>query len=102
MDPCGNYLRHERIQKGTVNVKCTVDIFHSDKSVYSTYADDADNTLDVDDIKKYGKLISSDVRLHEIPNSIHSTFMRICIGYFGNNKTPHVNNKCLTANPFAY
>ena len=95
-------IAHERIQKGTVNVKCTVDIFHSDKSVYWTYADDADNTLDVDDIKKYGKLISSDVRLHEIPNSIHSTFMRICIGYFGNNKTPSVNNKCLTANPFAY
>ena len=72
-------LAQLRVQKSKVNVNCKVDIFCSNQSIYWKYSENKDNTVNVDDIKKYGKLISQNVKIHEIPNSIHSCFLRINI-----------------------
>jgi len=70
---------HHKIPNKQVNVKCKVVILCSDKSKYWEYSVDSDNVLDVQDIKKYGKLISNDVEIYEIENSIHHCFLRVNI-----------------------
>ena len=70
-------VAQQRVQGGQVDVRCRADIFHSDKSVFWEYTETADNVLDVNDIKKYGAMISSNVAFHEIENSTHNCFSRI-------------------------
>jgi alpha-beta hydrolase superfamily lysophospholipase len=72
-------LAQQQIQNGKIDMKCPVDILHSDKSVYWSYSENADNSLDVDDITKYGTLISSDTTFHKINDSIHNCFIRVNI-----------------------
>jgi hypothetical protein len=72
-------LGQRKIQNNKVDVKCKVDIFLSDKSVYWKYTINEDNVLDVEDIKKYGVNISNKVNFHIIKDSIHSCFLRINI-----------------------
>jgi len=73
-------LAHHQIQNSKIDIKCPVDILHSDKSVFWEYSENADNTLDINDITKYGALISSsDITFHKITNSIHNCFLRINI-----------------------
>lgn len=70
-------LMMHRIQSGSVNVNCPVDVLVSDKSVYWEYTKEADNTLDIAAIMQYSNKIGSDVRMHVIPNSVHNTFLRV-------------------------
>ena len=72
-------LAHNKIQNKKVDVKCNVIIFCSDKSVYGGYTENSDNILDVEDIQKYGKLISYNVDIKIVKDSIHNCFLRIDI-----------------------
>lgn len=73
-------LAQQQIQNSKIDMKCPVDIIHSDKSVFWEYSENADNTLDINDITKYGALISSsDITFHKITNSIHNCFLRVNI-----------------------
>ena len=65
------------IQSGRVSVNCPVDVLVSDTSVHWAYTRDADNTLDVTSIVKYSNKIGSDVRIHIVPHSVHTTFLRV-------------------------
>jgi alpha-beta hydrolase superfamily lysophospholipase len=60
-----------------INTKCPVHVFCSDKSVFHTYTTNADNVIDVEDIKKYSQYISSDVKLHVIPDAIHNVLLSV-------------------------
>lgn len=75
-------LSQQKIQNKEIDTRCKVDIFCSDKSVHWKYSNDADNTLDVEDIQKYGMHISKTVQIHTIKNSIHTCFLRINIDDF--------------------
>ena len=73
-------LAQQQIQNSKIDMKCPVDIIHSDKSVFWDYSENADNILDINDITKYGALISSsDITFHKINNSIHNCFLRVNI-----------------------
>jgi alpha-beta hydrolase superfamily lysophospholipase len=72
-------ISQQKIQNKEIDTRCKVDIFCSDKSVFWKDRNDADNTLDVDDIQKYGKYISKNVQIHAIKKSIHNCFLRINI-----------------------
>lgn len=73
-------IAQQQIQNSKIDMKCPVDILHSDKSVFWDYTENADNILDINDITKYGSLISSsDITFHKITNSIHNCFLRVNI-----------------------
>ena len=81
-----NYMRwisavsveHVNIHNGAIDVKCPVDIIHSNKSAYNEWTNSADNCLCMHEIQTYGKRISSSpITFHEIKNSIHLCFLRI-------------------------
>ena len=70
-------LMMRRIQSGSVNVKCPVDVLVSDKSTYWEYTTERDNTLDVRSIVKYAHQIGSDVTVHVIPKAVHATLLHV-------------------------
>lgn len=70
---------HKRVQKG-LHLQMPVLLMSSDKSlhshgVWSEECAQADLVLDVEDIQRYGKRISSRVEAHRIPHGLHDLFL---------------------------
>jgi hypothetical protein len=72
-------VEQANVQNGLIDVKCAVDIIHSNNnSSFDEWTNSADNSLNIDDIRRYGKLISSSlITFHELKNSIHLCFLRV-------------------------
>lgn len=68
----------EKVKKG-LGIKMPVLLLHSDKSFmtlkYKPEAQESDIILDVEDMKKYGPNIGSDITLFEVENAVHDVYL---------------------------